>query len=302
MDTRGGLDAYRDELLAVERKSRHTVEAYLREARSYVAWLEGKGMRPETAGSDDILAYLVHRKGAGEAALDERTMARVISSLHSYHGWLARSGRRADDPAALMPLPKTRRRLPDVLSVDEVERFLDSVDLSSPEGLRDRAAFELIYSCGLRVSEACGLSMDGLFMKEGLVRVLGKGSKERFVPMGEEAAFWIRRYLEEARPALLKGRRSPRLFVTRLGKGIGRKGLWKRFAGARASSGVAPHPHTLRHSFATHLLSGGADIRTVQELLGHADISTTQVYTHIQGDELKMTRDACLRRQEGGRA
>jgi integrase/recombinase XerD len=153
--------------------------------------------------------------------------------------------------------------------------------------MRDRALFELIYSCGLRISEAAGLTFDRLYLKERLLRVLGKRKKERIVPFGDEARRWLLRYLEEARPHFEKGRRSELVFLNQEGKGISRKGIWKRFSGIRAVSGVEAKVHTFRHSFATHLLAGGADLRTVQELLGHSDISTTQIYTHIDEESLQ---------------
>jgi integrase/recombinase XerD len=170
--------------------------------------------------------------------------------------------------------------------------MLESIDLSTPGGIRDRALFELIYSCGLRISEASTLCFDSLYLKERFIRVVGKRRKERILPFGEEASAWLERYLDEARPALEKGRRSDRVFLNRSGKGISRKGVWKRFSELRLASGVGGKVHSLRHSFATHLLAGGADLRTVQELLGHADISTTQIYTHVDAEELAEAHEA----------
>ena len=213
-------------------------------------------------------------------------MARVISSVHSFFKFLRLEGIREDDPSELIETPKQERKLPDVLAPEEVDRFLGSIDESTPNGLRDRALFELIYSCGLRVTEAATLSFDCLFLEEKVVRVLGKRRKERIIPFGDEAAVVLKRYLSEARPLLAKESRSDRIFLNRAGKGISRKGIWKRFDLIRQTAGVEAKVHTFRHSFATHLLAGGADLRTVQELLGHTDISTTQIYTHIEPEAL----------------
>jgi integrase/recombinase XerD len=215
-----------------------------------------------------------------------RSIGRILSSLGSYYGFLIENGDCSVDPTSLVEKPRIKRRLPDVLSLDEVEAFLAAIDESTPNGVRDRALFELIYSCGLRISEASDLRMDRVYLEEGLVRVLGKGSKERVVPMGGEAIERLKAYFLEARGTLLKGGRSEYVFVNRSGKRLTRKGIWKRFTETRERAGLEAKVHTLRHSFATHLLSGGADLRSVQELLGHADISTTQIYTHIDAEEL----------------
>jgi len=220
------------------------------------------------------------------SSLSRKTMARVVSSVHSFFKFLRLEGVREDDPSELIETPKQERQLPAVLALEEIDRFLAAIDSGSPRGLRDRALFELIYSCGLRISEASALTFDGLFLDEKVIRVLGKRKKERLVPFGDEAAAWLRRYLEEGRPALLKGGRSDRVFLNHAGKGLSRKGIWKRFDLVRQEAGVDAKVHTFRHSFATHLLAGGADLRTVQELLGHSDISTTQIYTHIDSEAL----------------
>jgi integrase/recombinase XerD len=179
-------------------------------------------------------------------------------------------------------MPKAESAIPSVFSLDEVELFLSSIDIGDPLGLRDRALFELIYSCGLRVSEAIALDLGSVYSKESLVRVTGKGNKERLVPIGETAIFWLKKYLSDSRPSLVADiKKGMWVFLSRRGKCLGRKGVWKRFKEICMKAGIEGKVHTLRHSFATHLLSGGADLRSVQELLGHADISTTQVYTHV---------------------
>lgn len=303
---------YRGYLIAARKRSPLTAEVYLRESGILQGFLAERGSSPESATSAELLGYLVWRQsgareGAQESmapsrregpagpslrnqpsrteALSRKTMARVVSSIHAFYKFMRLEGIRLDDPSELIATPKQERALPSVLALEEVDRFLASIDPSTPRGLRDRALFELIYSCGLRISEAAELSFDRLYLKERVIRVVGKGRKERLVPFGEEAATWLRRYVEEGRPALAKGR-SDRVFLNQAGKGISRKGIWKRFDGLRDSSGVKAKVHTFRHSFATHLLAGGADLRTVQELLGHSDISTTQIYTHIDPESL----------------
>jgi integrase/recombinase XerD len=287
---------YRAYLIAARKRSPLTAEVYLRESSTLQRFLDARGSVPETATSAELLGYLVwrqsgaregHREGAQDAeALSRKTMARVVSSIHAFYKFMRLEGLRLDDPSELIETPKQERALPTVLAPEEVDRFLASIDPSTPRGLRDRALFELIYSCGLRISEAADLSFDRLYLRERVIRVIGKGRKERLVPFGEEAALWLGRYIEEGRPALVKGR-SERVFLNQAGKGISRKGIWKRFDGLRDSSGVKAKVHTFRHSFATHLLAGGADLRTVQELLGHSDISTTQIYTHIDPESLQ---------------
>jgi integrase/recombinase XerD len=309
------LSRYRGYLIAARKRSPLTAEVYLREASLLERFLDERGGNPLEATSADLLGYLVWRQSGGaeasaaaatastaalaaaakgavaeeaEAAsgLSRKTMARVVSSIHAFYKFMRLEGIRIDDPSELIETPKQERALPSVLAPEEVDRFLATIDPSTPRGLRDRALFELIYSCGLRISEAADLSFDRLYLRERVIRVIGKGRKERLVPFGEDAAVWLERYIEEGRPALVKGR-SDRVFLNQAGKGISRKGIWKRFDGLRDASGVSAKVHTFRHSFATHLLAGGADLRTVQELLGHSDISTTQIYTHIDPESLQ---------------
>lgn len=275
---------FRAHLLLVRKRSALTAEAYLRELDNLEAFLAGQGKNPFTATGEDLLSFLVWRH---EKGLSRTTMARLVASIHSLYKFMKLEGLRHDDPSLLIRTPRQERTLPDVLQPEEVDKFLASIDLSTPNGLRDRALFELIYSCGLRISEAAGLSFDRLYMKEKLLRVIGKRKKERIIPFGDEAHYWLDKYLSEARPHLEKGRKSALVFLNQEGKGISRKGIWKRFSGIRAVSGVSAKVHTFRHSFATHLLAGGADLRTVQELLGHSDISTTQIYTHIEEEALQ---------------
>ncbi len=275
---------FRAHLLLVRKRSALTAEAYLRELENLERFLVPFGKTPMTASSEDILSFLVQRHAKG---LARTTMARLVASVHAVFKFMLLEGIRQDDPSGLIQTPRQERTLPDVLQPEQVDKFLQSIDLSTPNGIRDRALFELIYSCGLRISEAAGLTFDRLYLKERLLRVVGKRKKERIVPFGDEARRWLLRYIEEARPHFEKGRRSELVFLNQEGKGISRKGIWKRFSGIRAVSGVEAKVHTFRHSFATHLLAGGADLRTVQELLGHSDISTTQIYTHIDEEALQ---------------
>lgn len=289
MGSRDPIARYGAWLLATRRRSPLTLEAYVREARSLTSWLADHGQRIETALITDILEFLAYRRARG---LSARTMARIMSSIRSYFKFIRIDGLRDDDPTELLESPRQERSLPDVIKAEDVNLMLGTIDLSTPGGLRDRALFELIYSCGLRISEASTLGFDSLFLKERFIRVVGKRRKERILPFGDEAHAWLERYLAEARPVLEKGRRSDRVFLNHSGKGISRKGVWKRFSELRLASGVEGKVHSLRHSFATHLLAGGADLRTVQELLGHADISTTQIYTHVDAEDLAQAHEA----------
>jgi len=272
-------------LLSSRRRSVLTADVYIRELEMLESFLARQGKTPLDASGEDLLAYLVARAQAG---LQRTTMARIVASLHSFYRFCLSEKLRPDDPSIQIRTPRQDRNIPDVLDSESIEHVLDSIDISTPNGLRDRALFELIYSCGLRISEAAGLTFQQLYLEEKLLRVFGKRRKERLVPFGEEALSWMVRYLTEARPLLEKHGKSDFVFLNQEGRGITRKGIWKRFSQIRAKSGVKAKVHTFRHSFATHLLAGGADLRTVQELLGHADIATTQIYTHVDEASLGM--------------
>lgn len=277
------LRGFEDYLTAGLRLSRGSVLTYVRDCRGFLAWLDDNAAGPDDVTTTQIIDYLIVRQQ--EDGIDQRTIAKTISALRSLFHYLVLELVREDNPATLVDAPRMAHRVPGVLAVDEVERLLAAIEIDGPLGLRDRALFELIYSCGLRISEAVELTVDRVYLAERLIRVHGKGDKERLVPMGEHARHWLQRYLDEARGKLAR-RPENALFLNNRGQQLSRKGMWKRFREIAARAGVDAKVHTLRHSFATHLLEGGADLRAVQELLGHADISTTQIYTHVDRDEL----------------
>jgi integrase/recombinase XerD len=285
MTTDEVLERFQDYLRMELGLAPRSVETYARECRGFLHFLGGRSVDLESASRDQIVGYLVARS---EGGVDQRTIAKTVSSLRSLFDFLILESVREDNPAKSVDMPKAGYRLPGVLKVEEVERLLSVIDTDTSTGLRDRALFELIYSCGLRISEAVELQPDSIYLKERLIRVRGKGNKERLVPMGEEAHHWLSKYLGDGRPRLTKSAKKSRsLFLNNRGDGLSRKGMWKRFRELSERTGIEAKVHTLRHSFATHLLEGGADLRAVQELLGHADISTTQIYTHVEKADLK---------------
>ncbi|MDR3249442.1 MAG: tyrosine recombinase [Treponema sp.] len=272
-------------LIAQERRSPLTAETYRLEARRFLEWLTAEGLELGTIDSLSLSKYLDSRRKLDQ--IDSRSMAKVISSLRSFFRFVVDQSIRADNPASILEIPRRPLHLPEVLSREAVERILNTVDTTKPLGLRDRAIFELIYSAGLRVSEAVSLNLRDLDLPAGVAKVRGKGDKERLVIFGEEAASWLRRYLKESRPKLAGSHHSPALFIGRLGKRLSRKGIWKNYARFAGMAGTSSRLHTLRHTFATELLSGGADLRSVQERLGHRDLTTTQIYTHVDVSMLR---------------
>ena len=272
-------------LLAELQLADRSVRTYLREIKIFFVFLEENRLFLGQVMYEDIQRYLVYRKD--EQGIDQRTIAKSISSLRSFFQFCMLEGYCEQNPASRIEIPKMVQRLPGVLRVEEIELILEHIDIQTPHGLRDRALFELIYSCGLRISEAVELALEKVYLDQQIIRVLGKGSKERLVPLGEESVHWLSRYLVEGRPLLLKSP-VPYVFLNHHGRQLSRKGMWKRFKEISERAGVRAKVHTLRHSFATHLLEGGADLRAVQELLGHADISTTQIYTHIDKEALQL--------------
>lgn len=276
-------DFYND-LVLVERRAELSAETYCISCREFLAWLEGKKIELSSVQVKDLIYYLAWRKEGGAAV---QTLAKDISALRAFGSYLKRQGIWPENFSLELDRPKASRILPSVLSVDEVDSLLAVIDVTKPLGVRDRALFELIYSCGLRISEASGLLVSNVHFDERILMVHGKGDKERIVPFGEEACFWLRKWLSEVRPNIVGSRQVSYVFVNFRGEMLSRKGIWKNFQDLEKKSGVHAKVHTLRHSFATHLLSGGADLRSVQELLGHSDLSTTQIYTHIDNEQLR---------------
>ncbi len=279
------LDAFIDHLWLEDGLSKNTLESYRLDLTSFANWLPEQGKQLLTVDKADIQQYL-----AVKFALSKpRSISRLIASLRRFYRFLMRENKISLDPTIQIQSPKLPRSLPKSLNEDEVVALLNAPNLDDPIGLRDRAMLELLYACGLRVSELVGIKSTEVSVSDGVVRVTGKGSKTRLVPMGEEASDWIARYLNEARPPILDGRLSDALFVTTRGDAMTRQAFWyliKRYA-LLAGINKPMSPHVLRHAFATHLLNHGADLRVVQMLLGHADISTTQIYTHVARERLK---------------
>lgn len=276
------LIAYKEYLLFQRGLSSLSVQNYMRECTLLVEELgEDAVLKSELS---EVQEYLQSDRFT---ALDPRTVQRIMSSLRSFYDFLVYSGRRDSNPMYSLPLPKRVDPLPKVLESSEVDTLLDEIDTSTPLGIRDRSLFELIYSCGLRASEVVDLDLGRIFFREGIVKVRGKGRKERLVPLGSPAVHWLKQYLHEARPSLVNPKiKTDKLFLNFRGGALSRKGIWTRFKEYAHRCNFDAKVHTLRHSFGTHLLQGGADLRIVQELLGHADISTTQIYTHISKDAL----------------
>jgi len=263
--------------LASARLAPQTVDAYRRDLADLSAWLGGS---PADATTDRLAEYVATMRADGKAAT---TISRRIAAVRSFYRHQVLLGARTDNPAAELELPKRRRTLPRTLSPGEAERLIDAAAGTTPRSLRDSALVELLYGAGLRVSEAVGLERSAVDLERRLVRCIGKGSKERVVPIGREAAEALRRYLARGRPFLDK-RHRPELFLNAKGGPLTRAGAFfilRRLAGAAGLEPERVHPHLLRHSFATHLLEGGADLRSVQEMLGHADLATTELYTHV---------------------
>jgi integrase/recombinase XerD len=281
------LDRFCDVLWLEDGLTPRSLESYRRDLTQLFVWLEKQGITPDKAQRDRIQAFLAHR------TLDEgiaaRSLARQLTAIKRYHRWLLREGRRSDDPTLTVDAPRLPKPLPKTLSEAEVEALLNAPDTETPHGLRDRAMLETLYAAGFRVSELVGLPMAAVSLTDGVARVMGKGRKERLVPLGEEAREWIARYAKESRPALLKGKGSEALFVTERGGAMTRQMFWYLIKRHALHAGIRSplSPHTLRHAFATHLLNHGADLRVVQMLLGHADIATTQIYTHLAKERLK---------------
>ncbi len=285
MDGAPLLSAYHARLLAIEHRAPLTAETYEAEIARLLDWVDREQHTVLDLDAQALQRYLEFRREV--QALDSRSVAKAISALRSFFRFLFDQGLREDNPAALLEAPRKRQRIPKVLARETVEALLSSIPLDNRRGIRDRALFELVYSCGLRISEAVHLNIEDIYFSESILRVSGKGNKERLVPFGSEAEMWLKRYLNESRPQLARHIKSKALFISQRGKRLSRKGIWKNYAQLAAVLGVSSKLHTLRHSFATELLAGGADLRSVQELLGHADLTTTQIYTHVDNAVLR---------------
>lgn len=283
----GLLDEFCDALWLEDGLSRNTIESYRRDLRLFSEWLlRDRSMSLPQAGRADLLEYLAYNF---QRKARPRSAARLLSSLKRFYRYLLRENRIHVDPTLQIESPKLPRSLPRILTEEEVEALLGAPNPETALGLRDKSMLEALYASGLRVSELVSMQLGQLSQDMGVVRVLGKGNKERLVPVGEEALDWIRRYLDAARPEILAGKQTDALFITARGTSMTRQAFWhliQRYAGV---AGIQKRisPHTLRHAFATHLLNHGADLRVVQMLLGHADISTTQIYTHVARERLK---------------
>lgn len=281
------LERFRHYLWLERGLSDNTIESYTSDLKLFANWLHDIDITLHEVQTEHVLSYLSDRVQAGVAA---RTTARLLSSLKRFYKLLSREGLVTGDPTALVDAPKTGRPLPDSLSEAQVERLLQAPDLDSPEGLRDRAMLELTYASGLRVSELIALKLPQINLTASVMRVTGKGNKERLLPVGDIALEYLEQYMQIARIELLKGNGTcEQVFVTRRGGGLTRQAFWYRVKKYALLAGIKQSlsPHTLRHAFATHLVNNDADLRVVQLLLGHSNISTTQIYTHVAAERLK---------------
>ena len=281
------IDRFLDALWAEHGLARPSLDSYRRDLQGFSRWRQGRDGGLSGADRPALFDYLAWRTREGYSP---RSNARLLSAWRGYFAWCVRLGTRSDDPTALLQPPKLPRSLPKALAESEIEALLAAPDVESALGLRDRAMVELMYACGLRVSELVNLPSTAVNLRQGVVRVMGKGAKERLVPLGEEAQHWLERYLTQSRPQLAGPRAVALLFVGQRGEAPSRQQFWhlvKRYA---AVAGIDPRkisPHGLRHSFATHLLNHGADLRALQMLLGHSSLSTTQIYTLVAREQLK---------------
>jgi len=284
-------DLFVNYLLVEKGLSRTTIDAYSRDLARYFDFLQNRRVTaiPDTDASH-LLRYLISLRHQG---LSARSRARHLVTIRGFYRFLTQEGVLESDPSRLIDLPKAGLKLPDVLSVEDVQKLLDGPDPEDPMGARNAAMLELLYAAGLRVTELVQIKLPDIHLDAGFVRVLGKGSKERVVPIGTAAIRKIDHYLATGRPRLLKGGVSPYLFIGRGTKPMTRQGFWKLLKKCAAGAGIHKNvtPHTLRHSFASHLLEGGADLRAVQAMLGHSDISTTQIYTHVARDRIRSAHE-----------
>ena len=285
------IDQYIHYLVVERYLSRNTVESYIRDVLRFLKAEKISSMQDLLmVDRSTVVLYLSRLQAEG---LSSRSLARHLVSLRQFFRYLVNEKLIVENPAAEVESPRLGKGLPHYLHEEEVRRLLEQPDPATPEGLRDLAMLELLYATGLRVSELVAVTLNDINLDRNFVRTMGKGKKERFIPLGDYASEALRRYLSEARPVLLRGRSSPYFFVSRRGSLLSRQGFWKRLKAYGRKAGLAREvsPHHLRHSFATHLLEHGADLRTVQEMLGHADIATTEVYTHVLKERVRTLYD-----------
>lgn len=280
------IDNYLDAIWMEKGLSQNSLDSYGRDLKGFAAWLEPQKLTLLSISGKEIQWFLSHRF---EQGLTARTTARQLSCLRGFYRYLVREKRIQEDPTALVDNPKLGRPLPKTLTESDVEELLAAPDVESALGLRDRTMLEVLYATGLRVSELVGLKLHQVNLRQGVLRVFGKGSKERLVPMGDEAMGWLERYTKESRPLLLNEVQSDVLFPSTRAQQMTRQTFWYRLKHYVQQAGIDKpvSPHTLRHAFATHLLNHGADLRVVQLLLGHSDLSTTQIYTHVASSRMK---------------
>jgi integrase/recombinase XerD len=280
------LEQFLDSIWAERGLSRNTLKSYRYDLIQLAAQLQQNGRSLPDARREDLLQFLAMQVQSGRSP---RSLARSLSGFRQFYQWLLREGLIHNDPSALIESPRLGRGLPKALGEQQVVALLNAPDVATALGLRDRTMLELMYATGLRVSELVKLELVNLGINQGVVRVMGKGGKERLVPLGEEALSWLQLYLRDSRPDLIKGAACPHVFITTRKKGMTRQAFWYAVRKHAAVAGIEQtvSPHMLRHSFATHLLNHGADLRVVQLLLGHSDLSTTQIYTHIAREGLK---------------
>ncbi|MGD2118069.1 MAG: site-specific tyrosine recombinase XerD [Chromatiales bacterium] len=286
MQDEAAIERFLDALWLERGLADNSLSAYRSDLTHFHKWLSSRGKPLLRAQRMELLAYLAFLLEQGRKP---RSSARVLSCLRQFYQHALRDNLIDKDPSARIDAPSLGRPLPKSLTENEVEALLAAPELDNAEGLRDRSMLELLYATGLRVSELIGLRPEQLSLSQGVARVTGKGGKERLVPLGDEAQHWLRQYQQQARPELLNGMPAEHLFVTRRGHGMTRQAFWYRIKKHAQVAGIHKHlsPHTLRHAFATHLVNHGADLRVVQMLLGHSDLSTTQIYTHVARERLK---------------
>ena len=284
------IDAFLDHLRVERRLAAHTLESYGRDLAALAAYAAGLGVTPDALDRQALEGFVRQQITRG---LAPRSVARSVAAIRGYYRFLVLDRRLPASPADDLQPPRAWPALPKFLSLEEVDALIAQPDVATPLGLRDRAMIELLYATGMRVSELISVRTSDLHLRERYLTCVGKGNKERLVPTGDQAIEWITRYQKAARPALLKGRASPRLFLNVRGRPLGRVGFWKLLKryGRRANLPRSLSPHVIRHSFATHLLERGADLRAIQMMLGHTDLSTTQIYTHVLEARLRTVYD-----------